>query len=439
MPEKAVIDSGAQARFDSGHDVGNYAKCYFGNYEEIKIDFEDRQNSILQAVERTKQLVGDGKTKTIAEATFTSPNTFCMVDILRILSNGEVEIVEVKSATSVKEQYYHDVAFQYYVLTKCGYKVAKASLMHINSQYVRRGDLDVQQLFTVKDITEEVIARQKEIEPNLEYFVQISNQKDEPEMGVGEQCNKPYSCAYIEHCRTNENYAECKKSFDDKCHKEKIQTFLNSLSYPLYFLDFETFQSVIPLYNDSSPYQQIPFQYSLHILDKKDGTLTHKDFLAENSQTDPRPALAAQLCKDIPKNACVIAYNMTFEKGRIAEMAEIYLDLAEHLRAIYNNMKDLMKPFRISFGKHTGAYYCQKMQGSYSIKYVLPALCPNFADAYDKLPIVHNGTEAMEIFPTLHCKTPEEQEEIRKGLKDYCELDTFAMVKVLEKVYEMTS
>lgn len=436
MPDEAVIDSGTQAKFESGHDVGDYAKRYYGDYEEIQIDFDDRQNSILQAVERTKKLIDDGKTKNIAEATFVTQNTFCMVDILRVLSNGEVEIVEVKSATSVKEQYYDDVAFQYYVLTKCGYKVAKASLMHINNQYVRRGDIDVQQLFIVEDITEKAIAKQEEIEPNLECFVRISNQEDEPEMEVGEQCSNPYPCAYQEHCWTNDDYEKRKKYFDNKCHKEKIQEFLDSLSYPLYFLDFETFQSVIPRYNDSRPYQQIPFQYSLHILDKKDGTLKHKEFLAKDSLTDPRHALVEQLCNDIPKNVCVIAYNMTFEKRIIAEMTEVYLNLAEHLWAIHGNMVDLMKPFRISLGKYTSAYYCQEMQGSYSIKAVMPALCPDFADAYDKLPLIHNGGEAMEIFPRLHNETLEEQEKIRNGLLEYCKLDTLAMVKVLEKVYE---
>ena len=136
MPEGAVIDSVTQAKFDSGQEVGNLAKKYFGDYVEIEINFDDKQNSISLAVQQTQQLIADGTTQNIAEATFTTKNTFCRIDILRVFPNGEVEIVEVKSATEVKAEYYDDVAFQYYVLTKCGYKVAKASLMHINNQYV---------------------------------------------------------------------------------------------------------------------------------------------------------------------------------------------------------------------------------------------------------------------------------------------------------------
>lgn len=437
MPEEAIIDSATQAKFNSGQEVGDLAKQYFGDYIEIEVDFNDRRNSISHAVEQTQQLIADRKTQNIAEATFTTKNTFCRIDILRVLPNGELEIVEVKRATEVKSQYYDDVAFQYYVLTKCGYKVAKASLMHIDNQYVRLGEINIQQLFTVEDITDVVVEKQSEIEPNLEYFITISNQKEEPPMAIGKHCSNPYLCAYQEYCWSETDFEERKKYFDDKCVKPKIQEFLDSLSYPLYFLDFETFQPVVPLYDNSSPYQQISFQYSLHVLDKKDGNLTHKEFLADNSLTDPRPALAKQLCKDIPKNACVVAYNTTFEKGRIAEMAEIFPELSEHLMAIRENMIDLMKPFRISFGKYTGAFYCQEMQGSYSIKTVLPALCPDFATAYDELPLIHNGGEAMEIFPAIHLETFEKQEEIRNGLLEYCQLDTLAMVKVLEKVYEL--
>jgi hypothetical protein len=169
-------------------------------------------------------------------------------------------------------------------------------------------------------------------------------------------------------------------------------------------------------------------------LDKKDGNLTHKEFLADNSLTDPRPALAKQLCKDIPKNACVVAYNNAFEKGRISEMAEMFSELSEHLMAIHGNMVDLLKPFRITAGKYLSAFYCQELQGSASIKTVLPALCPDFATAYDELPLIHNGGEAMEIFPAIHLETLEKQEEIRNGLLEYCKLDTLAMVKVLKEL-----
>ena len=203
---------------------------------------------------------------------------------------------------------------------------------------------------------------------------------------------------------------------------------MKDLYYPLYFLDFETFQQPIPKYDGIRPYMQIPFQYSLHYIENEKGELKHKEFLAE-AGIDPRRKLAEKLVNDIPKNACVLAYNMQFEKMVIKNLAELYEDLREDLLIIHNNIKDLMIPFVDRM------YYCKEMQGSYSIKYVLPALFPDDPELdYHNLPLVHNGGEAMSVFATLDQKTKEEQEKIRQGLLVYCKLDTYAMVKIWEKL-----
>ena len=203
---------------------------------------------------------------------------------------------------------------------------------------------------------------------------------------------------------------------------------MNTLYYPFYFLDFETFQQAIPKYDGISPYMQIPFQYSLHYIEKEEGKIEHKEFLAEVGK-DPRRSLAERLVKDIPLNACVLAYNMKFEKMVIKQLAEMYEDLREDLMLIHENMKDLMIPF------DERMYYTKEMEGSYSIKYVLPAL---FLDSpeldYHNLNIIHNGSEAMNAFAELDKKTREEQEIIRKSLLEYCKLDTLAMVKIWEKL-----
>jgi len=434
------FDKATQAKFDAGHEVGNLAKQYFGvsNNHEIKIDFDNWDVSAPLAIEKTKQLIAN-KVPSIAEATFTINGLFCAVDILNVHPNGEVDIVEVKSSTSVKPQHYDDVSFQYYVLTKLGYKVRKTYLMHLNNQYVRQGALDEKKLFTLVDITEDVKNMQPKVCSNIPTLLIYSNQFEEPRAGVGKQCDKPYRCVFFEYCWRGIEIP--KKQFDDKKDIERIQEFLNSLNYPLYFLDFETFQPVIPPYDNSCSYQQIPFQYSLHIAENPVGAygntpLLHKEFLAENILTDPRRALAEQLCNDIPKNGCVVSYSMSFEKTQIKKMAEIYPDLKDHLMKIHDNMKDLMTLFKTT-SKQSGAIYCQAMQGSGSIKNVLPALCPEMADAYEKLPLIHHGGDAMTIFPILHLETEEEQKKIRHGLLEYCKLDTLAMVKVLEKVQEM--
>ena len=180
-----------------------------------------------------------------------------------------------------------------------------------------------------------------------------------------------------------------------------------------------------------SPYQQIPFQYSLHV-EQGDGTLEHKEFLAEVG-VDPRRALAEQLVRDIPLHVNSLAYNMSFEKGVIKRLAEQFEDLHVELMNIHDNMSDLMVPFQ---KKH---YVTPSMQGSYSIKYVLPALVPEFEKAYKELVGIQNGSQAMNAFASLHVKSLEEQEETRNALIEYCKLDTLAMVEVLKKLKELVN
>jgi hypothetical protein len=205
---------------------------------------------------------------------------------------------------------------------------------------------------------------------------------------------------------------------------------MKQLYYPIYFLDFESFQPPIPLYENSRAYEQIVFQYSLHYIEQDGGELYHKEFLAEPGE-DPRRKLAEQLCIDIPKNVCVAAYNMTFEKGRIKELAQLYPDLSEHLMNIHDHIVDLIIPFRRK------DYYCKDMQGSYSVKYVLPALFPDDPSLnYKNLEDIHNGGDASAAFSAMQNMPPDELQRCRNNLLKYCGLDTYAMVKIWEKLKE---
>ena len=166
-------------------------------------------------------------------------------------------------------------------------------------------------------------------------------------------------------------------------------------------------------------------------MDNKEGKLYHREYLSE-SGIDPRRKLAESLVKDIPMNVCVLAYNMSFEKSVIKKLASIYPDLYDHLMNIHDNMKDLMIPFKNRW------YYSKNMYGSYSIKYVLPALFPNDESLnYHNLDLIHNGSEAMDSFRELENMDSEKQEYTRERLLRYCELDTYAMVKILWKLYEV--
>lgn len=463
-PEVA-IPKARDSVMKNGTKVGELARQYFGDY--VNVDFDENLSNM---VENTKIHLKDVP-NIITEASFNFNNNFCSVDILKNEIDG-FEIFEVKSSTEIKEIYYDDVAYQVYVLQNLGYKVKKANIMHINNQYVRNGDLDLKQLFEITDVTDIAFSKQEEIKQKIEEVNQYMQNREEPAEEISIQCFKPYPCNYWEYCtkelpqknvftikggmRTSQKIdlykkgiityediidttinpkykqqAEIELSNEIIIKKEKIREFMKTLSYPIYFLDFETYQAPIPEYDGTWAYEQIPFQYSLHYIEKENGELKHKEFLAEAGM-DPRRILAERLVEDIPMNVCVTAYNMGFEKGRIREMAEQFEDLSEHLMNIHDNIKDLMLPFSNRW------YYCKEMQGSYSIKYVLPALFPNDPELdYHNLPVVHNGGEASQAFVDLVKLTKEEQEEIRKGLLLYCRLDTLAMVKVWEKLKEI--
>jgi len=455
-----------EATLETGNEVGTLAREYFGEHSVV----EYNSNPAVMAAS-TKSCMA--KEQTIAEATFIHDDLFCSVDILKKNEEG-YELVEVKSSTGVDEIHLHDLAFQYYVLTNAGINVTGAYLMHINSSYVRQGELDLEGLFTIEDLTEDIILLQDTIPVHLAQIRKVMKLKNEPKMEIGLYCDVPYECAYQGYCRGNipspsifdisrlskakkysyfhqgiisyKDIIENEPKLSDKqwlqvesayynypptVNKKGIKEFLKSLTYPLYFLDFETFQQAIPKWDGVSPYMQIPFQYSLHVQHKKGGPLEHFEYLGEAGK-DPRRKLAEQLCREIPLNVCSLAYNMGFEKGVIKRLAEIYPDLSDHLMNIHDNMHDLMVPFQQQY------YYSKELQGSYSIKYVLPAVCPGDPELnYHNLEGIHNGGEAMTAYAMLTQKTPEEIEQTRKNLLAYCCLDTLAMVKILEKLYQM--
>ncbi|MCR4965933.1 MAG: DUF2779 domain-containing protein [Bacteroidales bacterium] len=475
-PEEQVIDASTEARFTAGNEVGDLAMGLFGPFTEVSAYTPDGRLDVKAMLSHTQDCL-DNEVENICEASFSFDGCFCAVDILH-KQDGGYAIYEVKSSTSAdKEVYAQDVAFQKWVLTKCGVNVTGSYLVCINNEYVRHGDIDIHQLFSINDISEGVDAEYPQIANNCKLAKEVLNSSKEPSIAVGSQCQDPYECAFKNYCMRQEGFTEtgpsvfdlyrlnyekkleywrdgiitfpeiaksdiklsniqeiqvsCTLENTNHIDKKGIRNFLDSLSYPIYHLDFETMMPVIPPFDGVRPYQQTPFQYSLHI-EHKDGTLEHKEFLGD-SVHDPRRALAEQLCHDIPKNVCSMAYNKGFECGRLNELAEYFPDLADHLLNISDHVVDLLEPFR------AGYCYYPAMGGSFSIKSVLPALFPDDPKLdYHNLPgCVHNGGEAMDIYPQIAKMSSQEQEETRESLLRYCELDTFAMVKLLSKLREL--
>ncbi len=451
---------------ENGRIVGELAREYFGDYELVEFSYDKKE-----MCNTTDSLINSGA-RNIAEASFIYDGLYCAVDILH--KNGDDwEIVEVKSATSVAPEYIDDMAFQLYILEKCGLSIRSVYNLHIDNTYVRHGALELSGLFVLEDCTAEVRVNSSFVKERIQDIRQYMTRNDEEDRDIDVTCDSPYECSFKAYCSRHlpkntvfdvrklalnkkyDLYHQGIVTFDDLLdHNTKLSPkqmmqiltevedrpehievneiihFLNTLQYPIYHLDFETFQQAVPEFEGGKPYGQIPFQYSLHI-EQKDGKLEHNEFLAKEG-TDPRRALAEQLCKDIPMGVCSLAYNMSFEKMVLKRLAELYMDLADHLMDIHDNMHDLMVPFS------KGYYYSKPMKGSYSIKYVLPALYPYDPELdYHSLDEVHNGAEASAAFLTMASKTPEEIATLRANLLKYCGLDTYAMVKVLAKLREV--
>ena len=480
-PELEVIDEATKARFEMGNVVGDLAMGLFGEYKEAHAEYPDGKLDLAAMTEQTRQWMEEG-VENICEASFIYDDNYCAVDILRKTDDGWA-IYEVKSSTypefkgrpSEIEKYAPDIAYQKWLLTQCGVNVTGTFLVCLNSDYVRHGELDLQKLFVTVDMQGMVANELLKVPNNVTLAKATMESNEEPVTDIDNHCHSPYDCAFWDYCSRHlpklsvfdvyggkgkqfpfskkvKLYKAGKVAFEDlreesigvvqnlqiACildqrdyiDREFISQFLSELYYPLYFLDFESMQDAVPQYDDTKPYTQLCFQYSLHIKESENAPYQHKEFLAPSDGSDPRRALAEQLCRDIPMGVCTVVYNKTFECTRLKEMAEVFPDLAVHLMDIHDHIKDLLVPFQ------TGHFYLPAMGKSFSIKSVLPALFPDEPSLnYHNLDSrVQNGGDAMTIFPRIKDMPADEQKATREALLRYCELDTWAMVKVWERL-----
>lgn len=421
-------------------------------------------------LEETKKLMESKKV--IYNGKFQTEDISIKTDIINPVENG-YELYQVKIKSTLKkediEPIVDELSIQKYVLDVLGYAINKVALIHINSHYIRGTELIPEEFLKITDFTDKIEKNDK-IAKNIEAMKIAMNQKEEYTQDIGQYCLKPRECEFKTYCWKNIpentvfnlsgmqartqfkmyekgiiNFEDLikEKSIKDKykmqidaelnnteyINKENIKAFMDTLSYPIYFLDFETFQQTIPEYEGIKPYQQIPFQYSVHYLENEESELKHIEFLAKEG-VNPREEIAKSLLDNIPTNACIVVYNERFEKQMLKELAIDYKEFEEHLMKLRDNVKDLM----VVFSKRD--YYTKDMKGSHSIKYVLPALIKENDELDYKKLNIQNGSMAMDIFAKLHTKTASEIENTRKDLLEYCKLDTLAMVKIWEKLKE---
>ena len=450
-------------RFEEGHAVNALAREYFKDGTLVDEDFRH----IPQAIKRTAGLVRSG-TDLIYEGAFVFDGLLVRCDILKKNAGGAWDLIEVKSGTDVKEEHCPDAAVQQYALEGAGLRIENVHLMHINGGFVKTGRIDPKQFFALRDITAETARLKDEIRRDLKKFLEALSHGLPPEIPVGRHCYEPYECEFRAHCWAGvpefsiydiprlswdkknslkamgilhfkdvpetfdlnagqRLYLDVEKSGKPAIDGPAIREFLSSLEYPLVHLDFETIMPAIPLYDGSRPYQQIPFQASLHVQEKSGMEPRHLEFLGD-AKTDPRPALIKFLLDNTGPKGSLLAYNAAFETARIKEMAENFPTQAARLLELTGRMKDLMKPFR------ERSYVHPAFRGRHSLKRILPALIPDMT--YEGLPIANGAAAQLAYFGMLSGKlSPDGMDKTGKELKEYCGQDTLAMVKILAHLY----
>jgi len=412
------IDEEQTAVFTMGTNIGLLAQGYFPG--GIDVSPPDPYSYHI-SVAKTQELIKAGQ-KIIYEAAFNFDGILCAVDIL-VNEKGNWHVYEVKNVTKVKPAHIKDASLQYYVITKSGLPLKDFSIMYLDTSYVKRGNIEIKKLFTYSSVLDQVLDNQKFIEEKADALKEMLRTKKEPLVEPGDHCFDPYDCDFTEHCW--ENVVEEKEDYGKLAiDKKAIKEFLAELEYPLYFFDFETVGYPVPVYDESRPYQAVPFQYSLHFQQKKDAELEHVYYLGDGIN-DPREALINQMLEHVKDKGSILVWYKPFESGKLKNLARDFPKYEKQIIKIIDRLVDLRDPFNF------GHYYHPGFEGSTSIKSVLPVLIPDLS--YGDLE-VQDGMAASTTYATLKEQSKKEQAKLRLALLDYCHLDTLAMVKILEKL-----
>lgn len=419
--EEVIYSESTQHVFSVGNTAGDLAQQYFPNGVLALVDNYANSKSIA----RTKELIANGVT-TIYEATFAAESTLVAVDILHQI-DGKWHAFEVKSTNSAKPEHIRDAAIQYFVMTNAGIEIEDISIMYFDSEYIKQGEIIPRELFTYESVFSRIQFYLPEIPENITTFLAVY-QQEEPTVLIGEHCTKPYDCEFANYCHTlkenqpiiEERANEPELSTEINYKNEKaIQQFLIENSYPIYSLDFESVQHGIPKYDNSRPYQQILFQYSLHYQKDANSEPQHYAFLG-NGTDDPREELIKQMIKDLGNNGAILMYSH-FEKTMIKSLIRDFPKYTEELKNIINRLVDILPVFK----KHI---LTERTEVSASLKVVLPTFLPHLS--YQDLEI-QQGMATMDVYRNLpNSSNKEEYLQKRKDMLAYCKLDTLAVLEL---------
>lgn len=460
-----VVD---QYRWRVGLEVHGLAQELFP--EGIKVELEE--GDFRQAVAQTEKLFDESDIKTIFEASFEVESCRLRCDILRRQDTNSWTLIEIKDSTRVKESHLLDIWYQYHLLQKLEIDLTDVQVLYLNKNYVFDGNsLNLHELFTSESVYEVIGQMETELTEEFEEFIDVTQGETTPNVSPSKHCkhkDADKECEFFSHCTTDkpkfwiyrlprisekkwkqltdlgiEDISEIPEDFKLTPNQEIVrsttvsripmlqdglQEALDSFEFPCYFIDFETSNPAIPKYAGTRPYQQIPFQWSCHVL-SEDGTQEHYEFL-HDSNTDPQKPLAESLIDLLSSQGSIIHYS-PFEKKVLSELSESLPEFSERIEALKIRLIDLKKIL-------SDHYYEADFLGSYSIKKVLPVLCPTLS--YDTLSIQEGSEAAIQYMNMLKLDTAnEERVSIKEALLKYCKQDTLAMVEVWRKLKEIGS
>ncbi|MEC4680473.1 MAG: DUF2779 domain-containing protein [Nitrospirota bacterium] len=440
-----------RAIMDMGTDVGVLARQYFSGGVLV----EETHRQIPAALSRTAELVADPNVPAIFEGAFVWQGILVRVDVIERLDSTRWRLIEVKATSKVKATHLDDLTIQSAVLEGAGLVVDDCYLMHLNTQYVfLGGELNLEEMFMLDHLTEEVRARRLLVQPQLEDMWDVLQKPMPPMIAPDGHCYQPYECPFWDHCTKEKStrwvfYLPGSSKLQKLLMKEGVETIddipahiqlsdiqqhvknnvewispllrarLQSVRYPVHHLDFETFMPAIPIFAYTRPYRPMPFQWSNHI-EYEDGTVVHHQYLCVDGR-DPREELALRLLDSLGETGSICVYS-EYERFLLFALGDRLPQLKPALSKVVRRLWDLLSVIQQN-------YYHPDFRGSFSIKTVLPALVPTLA--YDDLTI-QNGAVAAVMYQKMVFSEADlmERAQIAQALQEYCGRDTWAMVEL---------
>jgi predicted RecB family nuclease len=466
QPELAAEpDAASEAVIERGREVGLLARQMFPGGVEVR-----SEGGLDEAIRATREIIGNRDVPAIFEGTFEHNGVLVRVDVLHRRKDERWRLIEVKSTTEVKDHHLDDVAIQHRVVTRSGVDLAASCLAHVSRDYVHEGGpIAASRFFKIRNLTRQVERLQAELTVQLRSEFRILAMPQAPNIPAGRHCSNPFTCEFFDHCNSPipedhilrlprihastvaklvalgvqsiheipEHYpltgrlrrACASVQMGEPWYSPEIGEELRKLKYPLYFADFETVNPALPRFAGMRPYDQIPFQWSLHVQREPGAAPEHFEFLATD-RSDPRQAFISSLCDALGDRGSIVVYHQQFESQRLSDLASWLPEFSSRITKIQRRLWDLLPIIR----NHV---YHPAFGGSYSLKSVLPALVPEMT--YEGMEVADGQSAglAWESIVAGECSEAESQQK-RKALLDYCGQDTLGMVRLAEKLLRVS-